>query len=80
MRAVTEAVREALMQHDGEGMIDAGCSALGEGRETCRNGYHDRELKTRWGALILRVPKLRTKSRFPGFLEPHRISQKALGQ
>ena len=30
------------------------------------------------GALNLRVPKLRTGSCFPGFLEPRRTSEKAL--
>jgi putative transposase len=36
------------------------------------------ELKTRLGALNLRVPKLRQGSYFPGFLEPRRTSEKAL--
>jgi len=35
-------------------------------------------LKTRLGALNLRVPKLRQGSCFPGFLEPRRTSEKAL--
>lgn len=59
-------------------MIGAGRYERGEGRQTCRNGYRDRELKTRMGALNLRVPKLRTGSCFPGFLEPRRTSEKAL--
>jgi len=46
--------------------------------QTYRNGYRDRELKTRMGALNLRVPKLRTGSYFPGFPEPRRTSEKAL--
>lgn len=40
--------------------------------------YRDRELKTRLGALNLRLPKLRQGSYFPGFLEPRRTSEKAL--
>ena len=43
-----------------------------------RGGYRDRDLKTRMGALNLRVPKLRHGSYFPGFLEPRRTSEKAL--
>ncbi|SNT42207.1 Transposase, Mutator family [Tropicimonas sediminicola] len=35
-------------------------------------------MKTRLGALNLRVPKLRQGSYFPGFLEPRRTSEKAL--
>jgi len=77
-RSVTEAVLQALIEHDVDGMIGAGRYERGEGRQTCRNGYRDRELKTRMGALNLRVPKLRTGSYFPGFLEPRRTSGKAL--
>lgn len=78
LRAVTEAVLQTLMEHDVEGMIGAGRYERDEGRQTYRNGYRDRELKTRMGALNLRVPKLRTGSYFPGFLEPRRTSEKAL--
>jgi hypothetical protein len=78
LRAVTEAVLQTLMEHDVEGVIGAGRYERGDGRQTYRNGYRDRELKTRLGALNLRVPKLRQGSYFPGFLEPRRTSEKAL--
>ena len=78
LRAVTEAVLQTLMEHDVEGLIGAGRYERGDGRQTYRNGYRDRELKTRLGALNLRVPKLRQGSYFPGFLEPRRTSEKAL--
>ena len=78
MRAVTEGVLQTLMEHDVEGVIGAGRYERVDGRQTCRNGYRDRELKTRMGALNLRVPKLRTGSYFPGFPEPRRTSEKAL--
>ncbi len=78
LRAVTEAVLQTLMENDVDGMIGAGRYERGEGRQTYRNGYRDRELKTRMGALNLRVPKLRTGSYFPAFLEPRRTSEKAL--
>jgi transposase-like protein len=88
LRAVTEAVLPTLMEHDVEGMIGAGRYDRGEGRQTYRNGYRDREpetgmlktgiLKIGMGVLSLRVPKLRTGSHFPGFLEPRRTSEKAL--
>ena len=78
LRAVSEAVLQTLMEHDVEGLIGAGRYERGDGRQTYRNGYRDRELKTRMGALNLRVPKLRQGSYFPGFLEPRRTSEKAL--
>ena len=78
LRAVTEAVRQTLMEHDVEGMIGAGRYERGDGRQTYRNGYRDRELKTRMGALSLQAPKLRQGSYFPGFLEPRRTSETAL--
>jgi putative transposase len=78
LRAVAEAVLQLLMEHDVEGVIGAGRHERAEGRLTYRNGYRDRELKTRLGSLNLRVPKLRQGSYFPGFLEPRRTSEKAL--
>jgi len=78
LRAVTEGVLQTLMEHDVGGVIGAGRHERGEGRQTCRKGYRDRELKTRMGALNLRVPKLRAGSCFPGFPEPRRTSEKAL--
>ena len=59
-------------------MIGAGRYERGEGRLTWRNGYRDRELKTRLAALNLRVPKLWQDSYFPGYLKPRRTSEKAL--
>ena len=78
LRAVAEAVLQLLMEHDVEGLVGAGRYERGDGRLTWRNGYRDRELKTRLGTLNLRVPKLRQGSYFPGFLEPRRTSEKAL--
>ncbi|MBL7405405.1 transposase, partial [Escherichia coli] len=45
---------------------------------TYRNGHRERSLDTRLGSLNLKIPKLRTGSYFPGFLEPRRTVEKAL--
>lgn len=39
-------------------------------RQARRNGYRDRHRRTRAGDVAPRIPKLRTGSDFPSFLEP----------
>src|ERR1700751_3326574 len=78
LRAVAEAVLQLLMESDVEGMIGAGRSERSGERTTWRNGYRDRTLDTRLGALQLRIPKLRQGSYFPPFLEARKSSEKAL--
>ena len=48
-------------------------AAYGEkdpGRKAQRHGYRERDWETQAGKVGLRIPKLRTGSGFPGFLEP----------
>src|ERR1700730_3314477 len=65
LRAVAEAVLQLLMECDVEGLIGAGRYERSGERTTWRNGYRDRTLDTRLGALQLRIPKLRPRQLFP---------------
>ena len=78
LRAVAEAVLQLLMETDVEGLIGVGRHERSPERLNYRNGYRDRTLDTRLGTLALRVPKLRQGSYFPPFLEPRRMTEKAL--
>ena len=49
-----------------------------EERTTQRNGYRQREWDTRVGTIELAIPKLRTGSYFPSWLEPRRRAEQAL--
>src|SRR5689334_19940563 len=78
LRAVAEAVLQLLMESDVEGLIGAGRYERAAERSTYRDGFRDGALDTRLGTLQLRVPKLRQGSYFPPFLEPRKVSEKAL--
>ena len=47
-------------------------------RSSYRNGYRERAWDTRVGSLELAIPRLRSGSYFPSFLEPRRRSEQAL--
>lgn len=78
LRSIAEAVLQMLMEADVEGLIGAGRHERTGERLNYRNGFRDRTLDTRLGALQLRIPKLRQGSYFPPFLEPRKTSEKAL--
>ena len=69
---------ERLMALEVGAMTGAGYGEKSAGRLAQRNGYRDRAWETRAGTVELRIPKLRTGSYFPGFLEPRRMAEKAL--
>src|SRR3954451_8051629 len=78
LRAVAEAVLQLLMESDVEGLIGAGRYERSTERLNYRNGFRERALDTRLGTLQLRIPKLRQGAYFPPFLEPRKVSEKAL--
>src|SRR5262245_13434390 len=78
LRAVAEAVLQILMESDVGGLIGAGRHERSADRLNYRNGYRDRTLATRLCTLALRVPKPRQRSYSPPFLEPRKMSEKAL--
>lgn len=57
-------------------------ASLGErapdGRSTHRNGYRERRFDTRAGTLELFIPRVRSGSYFPSFLEPRTRAEQAL--
>jgi putative transposase len=71
-------VAQRLMDLDVETLCGAAYGERSAERANSRNGYRERVWETRAGAVDLKLPKLRTGSYFPGFLEPRRTAEKAL--
>ncbi len=69
---------ERLMELEVGGQTGAAYGEKSPERRAQRNGYRDRDWQTRAGNVELRIPKLRTGSYFPSFLEPRRAVAKAL--
>ncbi len=76
-RALTWLVHE-LMAAEVSAQIGADHYQRSEDRTTQRNGSRTRPWDTRLGTLELHIPKLRTGSYFPTFLEPRRRAEQAL--
>jgi putative transposase len=69
---------QRLMDMDVEALCKAAYGERSDERLNSRNGYRERALETRAGTVGLKIPKLRTGSYFPEFLEPRRAAEKAL--
>ena len=66
------------MELEAQQRCGAGVHERSAERVNQRNGYRERKLDTRIGAMQLRIPKLRQGSYFPSFLEPRKASEQAL--
>jgi putative transposase len=67
-----------LMEAEVAAQIAAGHGEVSSERVTHRNGYRPRPWQTRAGEIELTMPKLRSGSYFPSFLEPRKRSEQAL--
>ncbi len=78
LREMIGFMAQRLMDADVQGLVGAAPGERSETRENWRNGYRERPWHTRAGTIPLRIPRLRSGSYFPGFLEPRRSSEKAM--
>jgi putative transposase len=78
LREMIQFVAQRLMDLDVETLCGAAYGERSAERANSRNGYRERVWETRAGAIDLKLPKLRTGSYFPNFLEPRRTAEKAL--
>jgi putative transposase len=78
LRQMIQFVAQRLMDMDVETLCGAAYGERSAERANSRNGYRERIWETRAGTVDLKLPKLRSGSYFPGFLEPRRTAEKAL--
>lgn len=71
MRKTVESMLNQLMEDDVTKLVGAGLHQRSEQRRNQRNGHRRRQLETQLGALEIAIPRLRSGSYFPSFLEPH---------
>src|SRR3954465_2087841 len=71
-------VAAELMEAEVGARVGAELGEVSPERVTQRNGYRPRSWDTRAGEIELRIPKLRSGSYFPSFLEPRRRAEQAL--
>jgi transposase-like protein len=69
---------QRLMELEVGARTGAGYGQKDPARLAQRNGYRERDWQTRAGTVELKIPKLRQGSYFPSFLEPRRMTEKAL--
>ena len=70
MRRTVETMMEQCMESEVSEQIGASHQERAPDRAAHRNGYRQRSLDTQLGKLNVRIPRLRTGSYYPSFLEP----------
>jgi putative transposase len=79
LRASVAAVVREIMEAEVAQLAGAELGERAPGRRAAqRNGYRDRQWDTRVGEIELQIPRLRTGSYLPSFLEPRRRAEQAL--
>ena len=78
LREMIQHIVQRVMEMDVENLCAAGYGERSPDRQNSRNGYRERLWETRAGAVNVKIPKLRSGSYFPPFLEPRRTAEKAL--
>jgi putative transposase len=78
IRLAAQNMYQELIDAEARGMIGAGPWERNESRTSVRNGSRPRTLSTTAGDLDLRIPKLRSGSFFPSWLERRRRVDQAL--
>ena len=78
LRELGQWTLQRLMELEADAKCGASRHERSVERVNQRNGYRERTLQTRIGALDLRIPKLRAGSYYPSFLAPRKASERAL--
>jgi transposase-like protein len=78
LREMIREFAQRMMDADVEVRCNAGYGEVTPDRVNSRNGYRRREWDTRAGTIDLAIPKLRSGSYFPSFLEHRRRAERAL--
>lgn len=69
---------QSIMEEDVKRLTGVGHGERSDERTSHRNGYRERDWDTRAGTIPLQIPRTRTGSYFPPFLEPRRRCEKAM--
>src|ERR687897_750432 len=78
LKELAQTTLQRLMEFQINDLCGAGRHERCEERSNYRNGHRARTLETRLGTLDLKIPKLRTGSYFPPFLEARKTGEQAL--